>query len=98
MMDKLFFEVDKEIDSKFPTQRICRAEITTNDNKTYISSDCEPRGEAKENIDIKWLSDKFIRTTSSIISLDNAKKILQMLTGDENQTIKNIVDTINEFI
>ena len=98
MMDKLSFEVDDIIDSKFPTQRICRAEITTNDNKKYISQDCEPRGEAKENIDIKWLSDKFLRTTSFVLSKDNAKKILSLVTENENITIKNIVDEINKYI
>lgn len=62
MMNRLEFKIDDNLDARFPAERICRAEIETKDGHCYTSSKCEPRGEAKENIGIDWLSDKFYRT------------------------------------
>jgi 2-methylcitrate dehydratase PrpD len=61
MMKKLRFETDPKLDKEFPKRRICRVEIETLDGKKYLSPECEPRGEACENIGIEWLSDKFRR-------------------------------------
>jgi len=95
MMKKLFFEVDEKLDSEFPARRICRAEIYTTDGKLYISDECEPRGEAYENIDLKWLIEKFNRITASVISTEHQKRIINMITGDENASVRDVVDTIN---
>ena len=95
MMKKLSFEVDEELDKKFPAQRICRAEITTKDGKVYISRDFEPSGEAHENIGIDWLSEKFCRITEPVITKDAQKQILEILTSDENTPVRSIVDLVN---
>ena len=95
MMKNLFFEVDEKLDMEFPKKRICRAEIYTKDGKVYISDNCEPRGEAYENIKIDWLSAKFKRITASVISSELQNKIIDMVTGDENIPVREIVDAIN---
>ena len=95
MMKKLSFEVDEELDKKFPAQRICRAEIKTKDGKIYISRDFEPSGEAHENIGIDWLSEKFCRITGPVITEDAQKQILDILTSDENTPVRNIIDLVN---
>lgn len=95
MMDKLSFVTDPEIENKFPAQRICRAEIITKDGKKLISQEWEPQGEAKDNIGIDWLSDKFKRITSPLLTQDGINKILDMVTGDEDIPIRTIVDEIN---
>ncbi len=96
MMDKLFFETDKELDAQFPAQRFCRAEIVTKDGKTYISDLCEPRGEAKENIGIDWLSDKFRRITGPVFTSEGQETLLEMIANDEDLPIRQIVDTANQ--
>lgn len=96
MMSKLSFETDTQLDSKFPEHRICRAEIITNGGDVLISEECEPRGEAKENIDIKWLSEKFRRITSPVFTNNGQKAIIEMITGKENLPVRDIIDEVNK--
>jgi 2-methylcitrate dehydratase PrpD len=95
LMSKLSFQVDPDIDKQFPQKRICRAKIITNNNEKYISSDCEPRGEAHENIGIKWISEKFKRITEPLIT-DNFKDyILDIMEKELDFSIVKLVDEIN---
>lgn len=96
MMDKLYFEVDSELDKKFPGKRICRAEISTSDGRVFVSDECEPRGEAHEKIGIDWLVDKFYRISAPVISREKQKGFIDLVLGDENVPVRRIVDYINE--
>ncbi len=96
MMDKLFFETNQEFDKQFPARRICKAVIETNDGNVYESSECEPRGEAKENIGLDWLCDKFRRITGPVYSAEGQEAVLEMVTGDSDLPIRKIVDTVNQ--
>lgn len=96
MMSRLEFKVDDALDARFPAERICRAEIKTKQGDTYISSECEPRGEAKENIGIDWLSDKFYRITGPVLSKQAQDKLLKLITQDNDLPIREIVDTVNK--
>ena len=95
MMKRLSFEVDCELDSKFPKQRICRAEITTLDGKTYISDNCEPRGEARENIGIDWLSDKFRRIASPVLTNEGIERVIELVSRNDDMPIRELIDEIN---
>lgn len=96
MMSRLEFKVDDALDARFPAERICRAEIKTKQGDTYISSECEPRGEAKENIGIDWLSDKFYRITGPVLSKQAQDKLLKLITQTNDLPIREIVDTTNK--
>ena len=96
MMSRLEFKVDDALDARFPAERICRAEIKTKQGDTYISSECEPRGEAKENIGIDWLGDKFYRITGPVLSKQAQNKLLKLITQDNDLPIREIVDTVNK--
>lgn len=96
MMNRLQFKVDDDLDVRFPAERICRAEIKTKQGDTYISSECEPRGEAKENIGIDWLSDKFYRITGPVLSKDSQSILLKLITQDKDLPIREIVDKTNK--
>ncbi|MBR3707044.1 MAG: MmgE/PrpD family protein, partial [Firmicutes bacterium] len=96
MMKRLEFEVDPEFDALFPAKRFCRAEITTKDGRVFRSSDCEPRGEAHENISVDWLADKFRRITGSLLTSEGQEKVLAMICGKENVPVRAIVDEINK--
>lgn len=95
-MNRLEFRVDDNLDARFPAERICRAEIETADGKCYTSSECEPRGEAKENIGIDWLSDKFYRITGPVLSKDAQDTLLELITQSEDLPIRELVDTTNK--
>ena len=95
MMKRLSFQVDTKIDEQFPERRICRAEIITNNNQKFISSNCEPRGEAHENIGIEWISEKFKRITSPVTNQDFQGYILDLMTGKLDFPIRKLVDDVN---
>ncbi len=95
MMKRLAFEVDADLDDKFPAKRICRAEIYTKDGGVYESPNCEPRGEACENIGVDWLVEKFYRISAPVISKDRQEKLVSLITGDVNVPIRTIVDAAN---
>ena len=98
MMKRLSFETDPELDQKFPSQRICRAEIYTTDRKLFVSKDFEPGGEAHENIGIEWLSAKFHRIAGCVINEENRKRVLDMALGDEDLSVRKLVDSVNSMI
>ncbi len=95
MMKRLSFEVDSTLDAEFPKRRICRVEIVTKDGGRYISPECEPRGEACENISVDWLCDKFRRITAPCLSEIGQDVLLGLITGEENIGVRELVDTIN---
>ena len=96
MMKRLSFVVDEQLDAQFPARRICRAEIVTKDGRTFLSDECEPRGEAYENISVDWLADKFRRITGPVLTTEAQEKLLQMITGEENVSVRAIVDEVNK--
>ena len=98
MMGKLRFKVDPALDAQFPAKRICRAVIETVDGRTLISPDCEPRGEAHENIGLDWLTNKFRRITAPVLTPDGQEKLLKLLTAPENTPIRQIIDTANNAL
>jgi len=95
MMKKLTFAADAELDALFPARRVCRAEIRTTDGRVFISPDCEPRGEAKENIGLAWICDKFRRITGPVLTKEGQDTLIAMITGEEDLPIRTIVDTAN---
>ncbi len=96
MMSKLSFETDEKLDAQFPAKRICRAEITDKSGKLYVSREFEPSGEAYENIGLDWLSEKFYRITEPLITKEGQDKVLELITGDENLSVREFVDTVND--
>ena len=96
MMKRLSFEVDDELEAKFPAHRICRAEITLKDGRKFTSADCEPRGEAYENIQNDWLAGKFRRITGPMFAAEGQEKILSMILGDADLPVRAIVDEVNK--
>jgi 2-methylcitrate dehydratase PrpD len=95
MMKKLSFEVDDALEACFPSRRICRAEIETANGSIFLSPNCEPRGEACENITNEWLTDKFRRMTAPLLNASEQEKIVCVILGDENERVRHLVDLTN---
>ena len=96
MMEKLTFVCDKELDEQFPAKRLCRVRMILKDGRTVVSGVHEPRGEAFENIGYDWLSEKFYRITAPLITKEGQDKVLKLITGDENLSVRDFVDTVND--
>lgn len=94
MMDRLTFEVDPELDAKFPELRLSRATVTTKDGREYSSPTFEPSGEAKEHIGIEWLIEKFKRITAPVITSAAQERILSLILGENDIPLRTLVDTI----
>ncbi|MBP3592219.1 MAG: MmgE/PrpD family protein [Clostridia bacterium] len=97
MMKRLSFEVDMDLDRKFPQKRICRAEIQTKDARVFVSRNFEPSGEAHENIGTEWLTEKFHRITACAMDRQAREQILSMVLGDTSLPIRTLVNTINSL-
>ena len=98
MMKRLSFEVDSELDAQFPARRFCRAEIYTKAGDCFVSPNYEPRGEATDGVDSKWLSDKFYRITAPLLDRSSASEILDMILGDEELSVRALVDRTNDLL
>jgi len=96
IMKRLRFEVDPALDREFPGKRICRVEIETSDGKKYVSPDCEPKGEACENIGTDWLADKFRRITAPVLTKEGQNTAISLITGEEDMPMRELVDRIND--
>ena len=96
MMQRLSFVVDEALDKQFPVRRICRAEIITKDGHKFLSDECEPRGEAHENIQLDWLQDKFRRVTGPVLTTSGQDTVLEMICRDEDLPLRAIVDEVNK--
>ena len=96
MMGKLSFATDPELDKQFPARRICVAEIVTKDGRTLVSQECEPRGEAHENIQFDWLADKFRRITGPVLTEQGQQHVLESLRGDLQMPVKQWIAQLND--
>ena len=95
MMDKLEFAVDNEMESQFPAKRLAWVEIKLKNGKVLKSEVFSAPGEASDNVDHKWIADKFIRITGPLISEDRQKRILDTLSVPSEKPMRQIVDVIN---
>ena len=96
MMQKLSFETDPALDAQFPGRRICRVQIETTDGRVLLSDECEPRGEACENIGYGWLADKFRRITGPVMTCEGQEKLIEMLAGEQDIPLREIVHAAND--
>jgi len=96
MMDKLSFAADEKFDAQFPAHRICQAEIVTVDGRSFLSEECEPRGEACENISVEWLGDKFRRITGPVFTREGQENLLAMIASEDDMPIRRIVEEANK--
>ena len=95
MMEKLTFAEDPALTARFPAHRVCRAVIDLKDGRRFTSPDCEPRGEACENIGLDWLCAKFRRITGPVFTAAGQDSVLGLLCGDADIPVREIVREIN---
>ena len=92
MMSKIDFEVDEDMESRFPKERICRIKIQLNDGTEFVSEDTTPEGDGEN---IEWVEDKFKNMTKIFISEEEQDFILEQLKDVENCNLNEVVNYIN---
>lgn len=95
MMDRLEFTVDQEMESQFPAKRLAWVEIKLKNGSDLKSEVFSAPGEASDNVDHKWIVDKFIRITGPLISEERQKRILEILSVPSEKSMRQVVDVIN---
>lgn len=98
MMKKLKFVVDPEVEKLFPEKRLAWVEINLNDGKKIKSEVYAAPGEHTDQVDLNWMTEKFMRITKPIISDVNQQKMLSVLTHDLDSSLVEIVKSINTMI
>ncbi len=95
MMSKLEFVVDDELESLIPEKRLAHVEIKLKNGKMLKSEVFAAPGEASDNVDHKWITDKFIRITKPLLSEDRQKRILDLLSEPDEKPMREVVAVIN---
>lgn len=97
-MNKINFVVDAEIESRFPAERMCKVEFILEDGTAYMSDLFEPIGEAKDNVDMNWIKEKFGRITKPLLTKEDQDKIISLLSDINNESMIKVVETVNECL
>ncbi len=98
MLSRLEFLVDEELEALFPAQRLCRIEILTKDGAVYRSDRYRPDGEAQDHVDMEWEEKKFRRITAPLMTADQQTEILDLLRGNLDVPVYDIVQKINRIM
>lgn len=96
MMKRLSFVVDPEMEAQFPAKRLAWVEIELNNGKSLRSEVFAAPGEASDNVDYKWITEKFKRITGPLLSSERQKAILDIMSGSQDIPVKSIVETIGK--
>jgi 2-methylcitrate dehydratase PrpD len=97
-MKKLTFQVDPELDSQFPEKRLASVEIALSDGRKLKSSVYAAPGEHTDQIDLDWITEKFMRITKPMLSETDQAKLLKVLTKDLDQPVSEIIQMINGML
>lgn len=95
MMKRLSFVVDPEMEKQFPNKRLAWVEFFLKDGRVLRSEALAAPGEATDNVDLDWITQKFLRITRPILSSGEQHKLLSLLTDSTNLTMQEIVEAIN---
>ncbi len=95
IMNKINYIVDDKIEARFPAERLCEVEFVLEDGASYRSGAFSPNGEAKDNVDLDWVTKKLKKRTKGIMSEEAQDELLRILTDVDNSTVRQVVDYIN---
>lgn len=98
MMNRLEFLMDPEMDKQFPQKRLAWVHIELQDGTSYTSDVYAAPGEHTDNVDIHWITEKFLRITKPMLNTDEQKKILTMLAENLTTSVTEIVSSINNCL
>lgn len=96
MMEHLSFEVDPEMEAQFPAKRLAWVEINLKNGKKLKSKVYAAPGEHTDNVNLAWITKKYLARTRPILEKKQQEKILQMLTSDLDKSVCSIVAAIND--
>ena len=98
MMRRLEFKVDPEMERQFPEKRLAWVEVTLKSREKYVSPVYAAPGEHTDHVDFQWIGGKFMRITRPMLEKEDQSALLNLLGGDLDIPVRNIVGRINEML
>ena len=96
MMNKLSFEVDQDLEAQFPQKRLAWVEIVLKNGQILQSQIYAAPGEATDNVDLEWISNKFLLRTAPIFDQHKQKEILQVLSNCLDEEMVDVVRKVGQ--
>lgn len=96
-MEKLSYEVDAELDKAFPEKRYARVEFYMKNGNVLRSTVHEPKGEAKDRVDLEWIEDKFCRITEGKLTIEQQTDLINLIVS-HNRPLRDLIDETNRAL
>lgn len=97
LMDRLSFEVDAELDMAFPGKRFSRVEFYMKNGDILRSTVHEPNGEAKDQVGLDWIQDKFHRITKHKLTNEQQTDLLNLISSLD-RPLRDLIDETNNSL
>lgn len=98
MMQRLEFSVDPKMDAQFPEKRLAWIEVLLKDGRTLKSLPYAAPGEASDGVSLDWISKKFLRITSAILTEQESQEILTLLQTADGVPLRDVVRHMNQLL
>ncbi len=98
VMKRLSFVVDPELDAQFPQKRLAWVEIALKNGAVHKSAVYAAPGEHTDNIDMAWITEKFMRVTRPMLTAQQQTQTLCLLRENLDAPVAQIVARINQFL
>ena len=95
LMDKMAFNVDSALEARFPAVRLASVDIALTDGTLHKSGEYEASGEAKDAVDIDWISEKFMCVTKFMINETHQREIIKILSDPGDISMRDVVSRVN---
>lgn len=96
MMKRLEFVTDPDMEAQFPAKRLAWIEIRLSDGRTLRSDVFAAPGEASDNVDLPWITEKFMRITAPVLAPGKQRELLAVLTGPQNISMRSVIELCNK--
>lgn len=97
MMERLEFIMDPKMNEQFPSKRLAWVEIKLDSEKTIRSDVFAAPGEHTDNIDLNWITEKFMRITKPVLKGEQQIELLQKLQSGLEIPVRDFVTYINHY-
>ena len=98
MMSRLEFMVDEEMERQFPAKRLAWVSILLKDGREYRSKIYAAPGEHTDLVDLKWITEKFMRITKPVLKPEDQKELIRSLSEDLDLPLRQHVSVINRML
>lgn len=98
MMDRLTFDIDLEMEAQFPAKRLAWVEVRLKNQDILKSEVYTAPGEHTDQVDLKWIANKFRLRTAPVLEAEKQEILLYLLENSLELSMCQIVETTNLYL